>query len=79
MGQLPVLRPGEAFEYTSGCELETAKGVMKGRFYFAKVPPDTPSATTNTSVAAFESPDRFDVAVKPFPLEATATEEGSSS
>ena len=70
MGQLPVLRPGEAFEYMSGCELGTARGVMQGSFYLAKVPLDTPSATLNTSVAAFKSPDRFDIGVKPFPLEA---------
>ena len=63
----------------SGCELGTGKGVMKGRFYFAKVPPDTPSAENSTSIAAFESPDRFDIAVKPFPLEVTATEGNFSS
>ena len=78
VGQLPVLRPGEAFEYMSGCELGTARGVMQGSFYLAKVPLDTPSATLNTSVAAFKSPDRFDIGVKPFPLEATAALADSS-
>src|SRR5262245_55884163 len=30
VGEKPVLGPGESFEYTSWCPLETPKGVMKG-------------------------------------------------
>ena len=32
IGQQPVLRPGESFEYTSGCVLETPVGTMHGRY-----------------------------------------------
>jgi ApaG protein len=33
VGEQPVLRPGEAFEYTSGCPLETPVGSMRGTYY----------------------------------------------
>jgi len=32
VGQQPVLKHGESFEYTSGCPLETAFGSMKGTY-----------------------------------------------
>lgn len=32
VGEQPVLEPGEAFEYTSGCPLETPWGSMRGRY-----------------------------------------------
>ncbi|MFT3773185.1 MAG: Co2+/Mg2+ efflux protein ApaG [Minicystis sp.] len=32
VGQQPVLRPGEHFEYTSGCVLETPRGSMRGTY-----------------------------------------------
>jgi len=32
VGQQPVLRPGEHFEYTSGCVLETPRGTMHGTY-----------------------------------------------
>jgi ApaG protein len=32
VGQQPRLRPGEKFEYTSGCVLETPRGEMKGTY-----------------------------------------------
>ncbi len=32
VGEQPVLAPGEAFEYTSGCPLTTPFGTMKGTF-----------------------------------------------
>jgi ApaG protein len=34
VGQQPLLRPGEAFEYTSGCRLSTASGTMEGSYFF---------------------------------------------
>ena len=34
IGQKPVLLPNEKFVYTSGCELISSIGSMKGRFYF---------------------------------------------
>jgi ApaG protein len=33
VGEQPVLRPGEAFEYTSGCPLETPVGSMRGTYF----------------------------------------------
>lgn len=32
VGEQPVLQPGEAFEYTSGCPLKTATGIMVGTY-----------------------------------------------
>ena len=32
VGQQPLLKPGEAFEYTSGCRLRTASGSMHGSY-----------------------------------------------
>lgn len=32
VGQQPVLAPGEAFEYTSGCPLATPFGLMQGSY-----------------------------------------------
>ncbi|MGH7297899.1 MAG: Co2+/Mg2+ efflux protein ApaG [Polyangiaceae bacterium] len=32
VGQTPYLRPGEHFEYTSGCVLQTPRGEMKGSY-----------------------------------------------
>jgi len=32
VGEQPRLAPGEAFEYTSGCPLETAFGSMRGTY-----------------------------------------------
>lgn len=32
VGHQPILRPGEHFEYTSGCVLETPRGSMRGTY-----------------------------------------------
>ena len=32
VGKQPVLKPGESFEYTSGCPLTTAFGLMEGSY-----------------------------------------------
>jgi ApaG protein len=32
VGEQPVLGPGESFEYTSGCPLQTASGIMLGAY-----------------------------------------------
>jgi len=32
VGEQPVLRPGESFEYSSGCPLSTASGMMMGSY-----------------------------------------------
>jgi ApaG protein len=36
IGQQPVLAPGEAFEYTSGCVLETPHGTMRGTYQMVR-------------------------------------------
>ena len=74
-----MLRPGDAFEYMSGCELVHPRGEMKGFFFFAPVPENTPSSTLNTTVEAFGSPDRFQVTVNPFPLEAAVSSAAGTS
>ena len=33
VGQQPLLKPGESFEYTSGCRLRTATGTMQGSYF----------------------------------------------
>ena len=33
VGQQPLLAPGEAFEYTSGCRLRTVSGSMHGSYF----------------------------------------------
>jgi ApaG protein len=33
VGQQPLLKPGEAFQYTSGCRLRTATGTMHGSYF----------------------------------------------
>mmetsp|Transcript_4722 Transcript_4722/g.8912 ORF Transcript_4722/g.8912 Transcript_4722/m.8912 type:complete len:567 (-) Transcript_4722:968-2668(-) len=52
VGQLPVLRPGQAFEYVSGTDLATPAGTMKGHFYMATVPEKTKSAKSGDDVVA---------------------------
>ena len=33
VGQQPLLKPGESFQYTSGCRLRTSSGTMHGTFH----------------------------------------------
>lgn len=33
VGHQPLLKPGEAFQYTSGCRLRTASGSMHGTYF----------------------------------------------
>ena len=33
VGQQPLLKPGESFQYTSGTRLRTASGIMRGAFF----------------------------------------------
>lgn len=32
VGEQPILRPGDAFRYTSGCPLSTPSGIMEGTY-----------------------------------------------
>lgn len=50
VGQQPLLGPGEHFEYTSGCVLETARGHMKGTYQMFR--PD--GSTFEAAIAPFE-------------------------
>src|SRR4051812_811923 len=34
VGHQPLLKPGEAFQYTSGCRLRTPSGIMRGSYFF---------------------------------------------
>jgi ApaG protein len=34
VGQQPLLRPGESFQYTSGCRLRAPSGTMQGSYFF---------------------------------------------
>jgi len=52
VGQLPVLHPGQVFEYVSGTDLTTPRGEMMGHLYMATVPPQTRSAKSGDNVTA---------------------------
>lgn len=52
IGEQPVLGPGEAFEYTSGCPLATPFGFMHGRY----------------EMVATAGGRRFDAEIAPFEL-----------
>lgn len=34
VGHQPLLKPGESFQYTSGCRLRTPSGTMQGSYFF---------------------------------------------
>ena len=40
VGYHPILQPGDAFEYTSGCNLVSSVGSMSGGFYFCELDGD---------------------------------------
>ena len=74
VGHLPVIRPGESFEYISKCELGTKKGSMRGCFHMALVPTTTQSAQVGDPITVLlnkeEEDDEifFKVPVGPFTL-----------
>lgn len=72
VGQLPVLRPGQVFEYMSGTDLVNARGVMHGHFYMARVQQDTRSAKSGDHVEALTVDEKFEAEVAPFPLDASS-------
>ena len=49
VGEQPVLQPGEAFEYTSGCPLATPSGIMHGSYGMV----DSNGATFDIAIPAF--------------------------
>lgn len=70
VGHLPVLSPGDVFEYVSGCDLRTKTGKMQGEFYMSHVPSATVSAQCGDVVDAFKYSEdkKFRIAVAPFRL-----------
>jgi ApaG protein len=46
VGQLPVLDPGEAFEYTSGTPLDTPSGFMSGTYHMIETASGEPFDVT---------------------------------
>jgi ApaG protein len=52
VGKQPILEPGETFEYTSGCELTTPFGSMRGTY----------------QMLVTEKQEFFDAAIPPFTL-----------
>lgn len=50
VGQQPVLKPGEHFEYTSGCVLETPRGTMRGTYQMVA----TDGASFDAEIATFQ-------------------------
>jgi ApaG protein len=49
VGHQPLLRPGDHFDYTSGCVLETPRGEMRGSYQMIR--PD--GATFDATIAPF--------------------------
>jgi hypothetical protein len=72
VGHLPVLKPGQCLEYMSGSDLATPKGIMKGHFYMAWVPPGSPSVKAGDDIdfLNLQEEDKLQVTVAPFSLEA---------
>ena len=50
VGQQPLLKPGEHFEYTSGCVLQTPRGQMHGTYQMVR----DGGATFDATIAPFD-------------------------
>lgn len=76
VGHLPVLQPGQVFEYMSGCDLFTKHGTMKGSFHMAIVDGSTRSAIVGDPIDVFgeQNPIVFEMPVHEFALEADDTD-----
>jgi ApaG protein len=55
VGQTPVLKPGESFNYTSGCPLTTPSGIMVGTYNMI----DDDGARFDVAVPAFSLDSPF--------------------
>ena len=53
VGHQPLLRPGESFQYSSGCRLRTANGTMRGSYFFVA----DDGERFDVTIAAFELDD----------------------
>ncbi|TAL03432.1 MAG: Co2+/Mg2+ efflux protein ApaG [Rhodospirillaceae bacterium] len=56
VGEQPVLKPGESFEYTSGCPLTTPSGIMVGSYEMTIVGGDR----FNVEIPAFSLDSPYD-------------------
>lgn len=56
VGEQPLLRPGEAFEYTSSCPLRTAQGTMHGAYQMTR-PGDDSSFDAEIAPFALGEPE----------------------
>lgn len=74
VGHLPVIRPGEAFEYMSACELSTMNGTISGCFHMAVVDEDTKSGKVGDPVDAFDLPEEKHFEMKVLPVRLSAEE-----
>ena len=54
VGEQPVLKPGEAYEYTSGCPLRTPTGFMVGTYEMAR--PDGSRFEVRIQMFSLDSP-----------------------
>lgn len=73
VGQQPMLGPGESFEYTSGCVLETPRGSMEGSFQMVWPGAGIEMSAQDTALPAldhegFDEPAGFEAAVARFEL-----------
>ena len=57
VGELPVLEPGESFEYTSGTPLETPTGFMRGHYHMVK---SSTGETFDVEIPAFSLDSPYD-------------------
>ena len=58
VGEQPVLKPGESFEYTSGCPLEAPSGIMAGNYEMGT----TGGERFNIEIPAFSLDSPYDIA-----------------
>lgn len=54
VGEQPVLKPGESYDYTSGCPLETPSGIMVGAYEMTT--PDGRRFTVEIPAFSLDSP-----------------------
>ncbi|QDZ23283.1 ApaG domain-containing protein [Chloropicon primus] len=56
VGEQPILRPGESFEYTSACPLQTSYGTMEGSYETAVFDRDDGNLNAAAAVRSVLSP-----------------------
>ena len=77
VGHMPVIQPGQVFEYMSGVDLETTTGSMSGHFHMAIVDKESESMLVEEQKFAedkFSDEKLFQLDVAPFALIATESQ-----